>query len=146
MGQFKTWLESDEQADVKKTISKLPKSHQALVRGYKINFEGGNTMKGDGHHIGLVKDHPEKLIVIAAPWAYPREWTLLHEIAHLVWAKFMTTDLQKHWQQIVNNTKNKQNQNAEELFCMAYAGHYAIHKIEIHNHPEWDNFIRQLPA
>lgn len=146
MENFRVWLEEKEQVDVQKTIAKLPKRHQELVRGFEITFEGGNTMKGDGEHIGLVKDSPRKVIVVAAPWNYGREYALLHEIAHLVWAAFMSSEMKEHWQQIVNNTKDKQNQNAEELFCMAYANAYANNKIVIHTHPEWEMFIKKLPA
>jgi hypothetical protein len=146
MGNFKTWLEGNEQADVRKTIAKLPKRHQALVKGYHISFEGGNTMKGDGEHIGLVQDSPRKSIVVAAPWNYGREYALLHEVAHLVWATFMNEQMKQHWQELVNHTKDKQHQNAEELFCMAYANHYANNKIVIHTHPEWEQFIAKLPS
>ena len=145
MGNFRVWLENKEQVDVQKTIAKLPKRHQELVRGFEITFEGGNTMKGDGQHIGLVKDSPKKVIVVAAPWNYGREYALLHEIAHLVWATFVTPEMKEHWQQIVNNTDEKQNQNAEELFCMAYANHYANNRIVIHTHDTWDEFISKLP-
>jgi len=57
----------------------------------------------------------------------------------------VTPQMRQHWAQIVANTKDKQNQEAEELFAMAYANHYAKNKIVIHDHPEWDLFIRKLP-
>lgn len=139
---FKIFLESEVEKNVKNMISKLPKGHQKLLKGYKFRYTPGNTLKGDDQHIGYI--HKDK-IVVAAPWNYGREFTTLHEIGHLVYEYKMTPELKKEWAKIVKNTKNKQNQNAEELFCMAYACHYAKHKIAIHDHPEWHDFISKIP-
>lgn len=134
----------EEDENILHTLSKIPPSHANLVKGFTFKFQGGNTLDGDDEHIGYVQEDP-KIIVIAAPWVYSREYVILHEIAHLVWAKFVNSQLRKEWEQIVARTKNKQNQSPEELFCMAYASTYAKHKIIIHTHEEWLNFIKRLP-
>ena len=134
----------EEYKDIQKTLAKIPPSHANLVRGYHWKFQGGNTLKGDDQHVGYIDDR-EKAIAVAAPWNYGREFTILHEIAHKVWEMLVTPQMRQHWAHIVANTKDKQNQEAEELFAMAYANHYAKNKIVIHDHPEWDLFIRKLP-
>lgn len=139
---FKIFLESEVENNVKKMISKLPKGHQKLLKGYKFTYTPNNTLKGDDEHIGYI--YKDK-IVVAAPWNYGREFTTLHEIGHLVYEYKMTSKLKKEWEEIVKKTKNKQKQNPEELFCMAYACFYAKHKIKVHDHPEWHDFIKKLP-
>lgn len=142
---FKLYLENTENCfrDVKKTFNKLPKSHYNLIKKYKIEFEPNNTLKGDDGHIGFI-DEENKKIKVAAPWNYGREFTLLHEVGHAVWKYLVDNKNKKEWEKIVKNTKNKQKQNDEELFCMAYANYYAKHKIEIHNHENWNNFIKNI--
>ena len=63
-----------------------------------------------------------------------------------MWAAYIKgTQLEKMWNQIAANTENKKkDEPPEELFCHAYANTYAKNKIEIHNHPEWEQFIAQL--
>jgi len=147
MGSFKQFMEDEmdgEKADIANTLEKLPDSHAALVQGYNWKFHAGNTLNGDEEHVGYMDDH-EKEIAIAAPYNYGREFTVLHEIAHRVLEKFVTPEHKQMWMQIVQNTPEKQDQNAEELFCMAYANHYAKNKIVIHDHPQWHQFIENLP-
>tara|TARA_Y100000034_G_C6887851_1_gene407873 strand:- start:599 stop:1030 length:432 start_codon:yes stop_codon:yes gene_type:complete len=140
---FRNFLErSEEKMNVEKTLTNIPKAHRALVKDYKFKYTSNNTMKGDSEHIGEV-DPDKKKITVAAPWNYGREFTTLHEIGHMVWATLPPAK-QKSWNKICKGTKGKQDQNHEELFCMAYANTYAKHKIEIHNHPEWDKFIKSL--
>jgi hypothetical protein len=136
----------EEKGDIKKTLSKLPPSHAALVKGYRWKFHPGNTLNGDDEHVGYVDDS-QKEIAVAGPWNYGREFTILHEIGHKVWDNFVKNNpkLVRQWHHIVANTKNKQNQEPEELFCMAYANHFVKNKIVIHTHPEWDRFIEALP-
>lgn len=145
---FKTFfnlLESYDD-DLKKTLGKIPKSHKALADQFKFVFQPGNELKGDGEHIGII-DKDKKTITVAAPWNYGREYTVLHEIGHLVWEVLMDEDLKKQWAGIYKNTKDKQkNQNEEELFCMAYANHYANHKVVVHTHDTWEKFIKGLPS
>ncbi len=139
---FRIFLENEEEENVKAMISKLPKGHQKLLDGYKFKYTPGNTLKGDNDHIGYI--HKDK-IVVAAPWNYGREFTTLHEIAHLVWEYKMTPKLKKEWSAVVKKNPIRQKQNDEELFAMAYACHYAKHKIKVHDHPEWRKFIENLP-
>lgn len=145
--KFRRFLESDrmeeEKRDILKTLSKIPSSHRALVQGFSWKFHGGNTLQGDDQHVGYMDDR-EREIAVAAPWNYGREFTILHEIAHRVWER-LPKQLQQQWLAVASNTKNKQNQPPDELFCMAYANHYAKNKIVIHDHPEWHEFIERLP-
>lgn len=146
MMEFKLFLETSEtyMKDVRKTLKKLPAAHRKLVRGYSYHFQGTNTLKGDNDHIGYV-DEAKKKIMLAAPWNYGREYTMLHEIGHAVWKYLVNDKMREKWGKIVDATKEKQNQGKEELFCMAYANYYAKNKIEIHTHRTWDTFIRNLP-
>lgn len=150
MTGFKNFLlETSVQTEVKDTIEKLPKTHQALVKGYKFKFEGGCTLNGSDENIGMIhlNNDKKKEIHVAAPWNYGRQFAMLHEIAHLVYEKYMAPNnsLKKKWKNVVNNTKNKKvNQSAEELWCHAYANHFAKNKIEIHNHPEWEEFMKEF--
>lgn len=146
MMRFRDFLEaSEEESNVKEMLAKLPDSHRALVKGYKWRFTAGNTLDKDDQHIGLL-NHKQKSITVAGPWNYGREFTALHEIGHRVWEKFMTPDLKKEWSKVVKNTKHKVKQNDEELFCHAYANHFARNKIEVHSHPEWDSFMKKIPG
>ncbi len=90
-------------------------------------------------------DDRNKEIALAGPWNYGREFTILHEIGHRVWESIVPPEMKKQWVAIVQQTKHKQNQEPEELFCMAYANHYAKNQIVIHDHPEWHRFIDSVP-
>jgi hypothetical protein len=143
MKGFKKWITEDE--DVKSTISKLPAKHQKLIKGYKIVFEPRNTLHGDEGHVGMVVNKPKKLIRVASPWNYGREFALIHEIAHLVYAVYMTPELKKEWEKITKKTKNKKkDENPEELWCHNYANYFAKNKIVIHTHPEWARFLKKF--
>lgn len=144
MEGFRQFYETKEQEDnMKGTLQKLPPAHQVLVAPYKIKWHGDNTLSGDDGHIGIVNPNSNTM-TIAAPWNYGREYTFLHEIAHKVFERFMTPQLMAVWKNILANTKGKMKQNAEELFCMAYANHFAKNKIVVHTHPEWEQFIQQF--
>jgi hypothetical protein len=134
-----------EAGDLQKAMKKIPSGHRKLLRGYKFHTQGGNTLAGDGEHIGS-NDLNKKKIIIAAPWNYGREFALLHEIGHLVWANFVAPhkDKVRQWQKIAKTTKKKLRQNTEELFCHAYANTYAKNKITVHDHPEWEDFVKNL--
>jgi len=142
---FKDFMMSEDicMSDVHKTLRKVPKKHRNLVRGFKYTFQPGNTLKGDNDHIGFI-DEKKKTITIAAPWNYGREYTLLHELGHAVWQHILDDKKREEWKRIVKNTKNKQKQGAEELFCMAYANTYSNRKIEIHSHDSWEKFIKSI--
>lgn len=151
---FRTFLENEEQENVKAMISKLPKGHQKLLNGYKFKYTPGNTLKGDDDHIGYI--HKDR-IVVAAPWNYGREFTTLHEIAHLVWEYKMTPKLKKEWSEVVSKTNKQQilnqhprgqaalKQNDEEIFAMAYAATYTKHPPKTYLNTEWQKFIKSLP-
>jgi len=141
---FKEFLEQADshEKDVKKSLAKLPKKHAGLVKGYKFKFISANTLK-DGENIGFI-DEEKKTITIAAPWNYGREFTFLHEVGHAVWKYLVDAKQKKEWVGIVKNTKNKQDQNTEELWCMSYANHFANHKDVIHNHKTWDDFVKKI--
>lgn len=140
--QFLTESEDSYKSEIKKTINKLPAKHAALIKGFKFKFKGGNTLPNDNEHVGCI-DTKTKTVTIASPWNYGREHTLLHELAHLVWAT-LDESLHKKWTAIVKKTKDKQDQPPEELFCHAYAATYANNKVSIHDHPLWEKFIKSL--
>lgn len=152
---FKLYLESEEKDDIKKTIAKLPKKHQALLRGYKYKFQGGNTLKGDKENIGMIFNDK---ITVASPWRYGREYTFLHEIAHLIFEKLVDKNTRNEWSKLLKTTKPEQikkikttgknvealKQNDEEIFCMVYAQAYADNPVVKYDHPEWVKFIKEL--
>lgn len=141
--RFRQFLENQEE-DLKESLKKLPKRHRALIKGYSINFQGSNGLKGDSKHVGVI-DEKKKSITISAPWRYGREFTLFHEIAHMVWERLVDRPTQKRWHEIVKQTKGKKNENVEEMFCMAYANNYVKHKVVSYHYPEWEAFIKNLP-
>ena len=91
---------------------------------------------------------PKKIITIAAPWRYSRSHCLLHELAHLVYAKFMNSDLIKKWTKIAKSTKMKKEdrQDVEELFAHAYSNYYEKNPVVKFDFPEWQEFIKSLPS
>lgn len=133
----------EEKNDIARTLSKIPPEHRELVKGYRWKFHSGNTLNGDDKHIGYMDDRAKE-IAIAGPWNYGREFTILHEIAHRIWERILSPQHKQMWAQIVSQTREKQEQNPEELFCMAYANHFAKNKIVIHDHPEWHRFIKSI--
>lgn len=153
MTSFRDYLESEEKDNVRAMIAKLPKRHQKLLKGFKFKYEGGNTLKGDDQHIGVI--YQDK-ITVAAPWKYSREFTTLHEIAHLVYEHLMTPALKKEWAGLVKKNKPGQmkkiknkgkspaavDQNAEEIFCMIYAQLYADTGVLKFENPEWLAFVK----
>ncbi len=145
MESFRKFFEQtkEQEANIKATLKKLPEAHRKLIGQYSFKWHGDNTLQGDDGHIGIVNPN-DKTITIAAPWNYGREFTFLHEIAHKVFEQFMTEQMLAVWKKIIARTKNKMKQNAEELFCMAYANHFVKNKIVIHTHPEWDAYIKQF--
>jgi hypothetical protein len=142
--QFLTESEDSYKSEIKKTISKLPAKHAALIKGFKYEFQSTSTLKNDNEHVGLI-DTKRKKIIIAAPWFYGREWILLHELGHMIYAT-LDINLKNKWAKIVKNTKMKKEdrQNAEELFCHSYSCYYAKNKITKFDFPEWRNFIKGL--
>jgi len=147
MGDFKKFLSQEDKNNIEKTLDKLPSHHKKLVKGYKFIFETESTLKNDKNHVGMIINHPQKIIRLAAPWLHSRSFVLLHEIAHLVYEAFVRgTKLEKKWQKIAMSTKNrKKNENAEELFCHAYGATYCDYPPIIHYHKNWIKFIKNLP-
>lgn len=156
MMRFRKFMEDDmsgEKLDIQTTLSQLPPGHAALVQGFKWRFHAGNTLNGDEEHVGYVDD-ASKEIAVAAPWNYGREFTILHEVAHKVWEKFVAPNprLVQQWYAIVQKmTPEQQNddslrQEPEELFCMAYAQRYTKNKIEKFKNHLWERFIDQIPS
>lgn len=143
MKGFKKYITEDEA--VEKTLAKLPAAHQKLAADYKFQFEGGNTLDGHEKHVGMVTTG-KKVIRVAAPWNYGREFTVLHEIAHLVYDKFVRgTDLEKKWKAVADSVKaNKKGEPPEELFCHAYASAYCKNPVVQWHHPKWVEFIKDL--
>ena len=147
----------EEEKNIQAMLKKLPKKHAALMKGFKFKYVPGNTLKGDNAHIGLIKG---KTVTVAGPWNYGREFTTLHEVAHMVFEKLVTPQIKKKWEALLKETKPKHikelkskgmktdalDQGAEELFCMAYAATYAKHPTVIYHCSEWVDFIKnQVP-
>lgn len=143
----------EEKGDIKKTLAKLPPSHQSLVQGFKWKFHGGNTLNGDAKHVGYMDDN-SKEIAVAAPWNFSREFAILHEIAHKVYEK-LPNEIKHQWASLVHNNaqtqmqdnpqaKDSLKQEPEEIFCHSYANYYSKHKNATYNNPEWMKFIEEL--
>lgn len=151
---FKAFIEADHfMSDMEATVVKTPKSHQKLIKDYKIKPQGNSTLDNDGKHVGEI-DEKKKHIKIAAPWNYSREFTVLHELAHAVYKYLMTPELKKEWKSLVDSTKQEHkkdqkkeakdslDQNPEEIFCMTYAATYSKHPPTTYSHDAWSNFIK----
>ena len=135
--------ESYEQ-DIKKTLSKIPKKHQALIRGYKFKFQSGNELKGDHESVGLV-DREKKTITIAAPYNFGREFCILHEIGHLVW-ETLDKDAQKKWRELIKKypAEDSPKQAADEYFSMAYANTHVYNQVKKFCIDAWHKFVQGL--
>lgn len=147
MTQFRKYLESEEKKDVKRTLEKIPEKHASLVKDYEIVFQPHNTLKGDGGHIGLI-DEKKKRITVAAPWNYPREYTLLHEIGHAVWKFLLDEEGKKEWKSLLKSERKKSKKNLgqddEEIFCMIYAQVYAKNKMKKFENKTLEGFVRKI--
>lgn len=149
MNKFKDFIREDE--DVQKTIKKLPKSIQNLVKGYEFRFFIGNTLPGDDGHVGMIVNKPKKVISISAPYYYCRELVVLHEIGHLVYEILIRNKpIEKEWKNLVKKHKKDMpkntalNQDDEEIFCMVFGSAYTNHKIETFNNDNWVEFVRGI--
>jgi hypothetical protein len=140
---FITLIENYDK-DLKNTLDKIPKQHKEIISKFKFIFQPGNELKGDQEHIGII-DNDKKTITVAAPWNFGREMTVLHEIGHLVWT-CLSDDKKQEWKSIVKKTKILKNaqQNAEELFCMAYGATYSYRPPIAYVHQSWEKFIKEL--
>lgn len=141
MGNFEKYIREDKA--VHDSLAKLPASHRKLVSGYDVRFEPGNTLKNDPGHVGRVYlGGKNKTITIASPWNYGREFTLFHEIAHFVYNSLCSPEWKKKWKK-VSRVKNLQ-ENDEERWCMAYANHFAKHKVMTYSNPKWDQYMNDF--
>ncbi len=147
MADFKTFLETTAHQETRKSLARLPAKHRALTRGFAFKFHTGDTLDGDDANIGRVDvTRQKKEITVASPWHYPREFALLHEVGHLVWAKFVKgTPLEKKWMAVYRASKGRVRDNAEECFCHAYSQTYGVNKMKKFAIPSWERFIRALP-
>lgn len=147
MEGFRLFVEGSDasRADLRRTLAKLPAAHRRLVSGYAWKFEGGNTLAGDRDHVGLL-DASKKTITVAAPWNYGREYSILHEIAHLVWVRLLDAGQRGRWRELARSTPMRpaDRQGAEELFCMAYAATFTKHPPTTYHHGAWETFVRSL--
>lgn len=147
MGDFKKYFEDE---DVKKTLAKLPQAIQELVKGYKISFQPRNTLAHDKQHVGMITNHPKKEINVSSPWNVGREFTLLHEISHLAYEKWIRgSKWEKEWEGIVKDTKDKKkDETPEELWCHHFANSFVKYPLVIHSHPTWkaylDRFLKAI--
>jgi hypothetical protein len=150
MEGFHKFLEANANKEAKESLKKLPAAHQALIKGYKFKFEDGCNLKGYPDAIGLIHlDNPKKkLIQVAAPWRHSREFTMFHEIGHLVYEKLMDKNLRKKWNNILKTVKLHKDaakeKNEEELFCHFYAQHYTFNKVIRYDQNKLDKFIASL--
>jgi hypothetical protein len=133
--------------DVDHTLSKVPKKHRDLVAGYSIKFQPSNTLRNDKGHIGFI-DEEKKKIVVAAPWNFGREYTLLHEVGHAVWKYLMDKQKKKEWSELLKKEKSKDgeglDQGDEESFCMIYAQNYAKNKLKKYDRKILLDFISKI--
>jgi len=133
-----------ETKNLNQSLKKLPKKYRDLVKGFEFRFLDGSALENDPEHIGYKIDSP-KVIAVAGPWHYGREFTLFHEIGHLVWERLLDDVHKKDWKRIVDSTEGKrQHQGIEEMFCMSFANYYVKNKMVIHDHPEWQEFMKKL--
>lgn len=141
---FKNFVETSENKKINEVIKKIPKGHSNLIKQYKIKILDSSTLPDDNKSIGEL-DNKNKTIKVASPWFYGKEHVLLHEIGHKVWENILSSDHKEEWKKILRNTKNKEKQNAEELFCQAYVQYYCSNKLKKYDYETWDNFIKNLP-
>lgn len=145
--RFRQYVSKEEEKDVQRTLEKIPDEHAQLVKDYDFSFQPSNSLKGDDKHIGFI-DEKNKKIVVASPWNYGREYTLLHEIGHAVWKYILDDTKRKEWKKILKGVRSKNkkdlSQDDEEIFCMSYAQHYAKNKLSKYDHKELDDFVSKL--
>ena len=134
-------IESTDDADIASTIKKLPAKFKKLLSGYKFSLQDGHTLNKDNKHVGVI-DEEKKSITVAAPWFHSKEFTLLHEIGHLVWKYLVDKDLRKEWAGLAKNSGIRENN--EELFCHSFANHFCKHKNMSFYQKKWDKFISKM--
>lgn len=132
MDSFLLFLEQtkEQEENVKKTIAKLPKTHQKLVDGYKFVWQCDNHLKGDKGHVGLL-DTAKKTITIAASFRWSQEWVLLHEIAHLVYNILLSEEMRGKWAELMKKVKRPLGEkDDEEVFSHSFSNHFAFNQVD----------------
>jgi hypothetical protein len=132
---------SEERKNLDAVVSRLPKAHQNLLKHFDITYTCKNTLDGDDEHIGMIFKYD---VEVAAPWRYSREFTTLHEIAHLVWEKLLDKEQKKEWKKLSKLYKNEPKMNEEELFCMTYGAAYSTHPPTTYNLPKLIRFVKSV--
>jgi hypothetical protein len=143
MKRFIEFIEhkSEERKNLDAVISKLPDNHQKLLKHFDITYTCKNTLNGDDEHIGMIHKFD---VEVAAPWRYSREFTTLHEIAHLVWEKIVSNEDKKDWSKLAKLYKGEPKMNDEELFCMVYAAAYSTHPPATYNIEKLTKFVKKF--
>ena len=155
MRDFRAFFETKINDECKKSLDKLPKRHQDLLKDYKFKFESGVNLKDYPDSVGVIHlgNPDKKLVQIAAPWRHSREFAMLHEVGHRIFEKLMTSELKKKWTNLVKKIRpliKKEDsvvgkQDDEEIFAHSYAQYYCHNKMSKFAHKELQNFIKNLP-
>jgi Zn-dependent peptidase ImmA (M78 family) len=127
---FKKFLSDSASNEAKKTIKSLPKKYKNLLNNYIFRFDMGTTLKNDKQHVGVVsKENDKKEIRISSGWLFSREFILLHEIGHVVYANCVANKPeQKEWEKLSKKFKAKhETGDSEESFCHRFASNYCEH-------------------
>ena len=141
---FKEFLvENENMKDAQKTLSKLPKSYQALIKNYKFEFQPNMTLNGDKRHIGII-DEKNKKITLAAPNFFGRDFVLCHELAHCIW-KTLLPEMKEKWHKIAKPYLKELKDTSEEIFCHSFANYWCHNPLVKYDIPVLKNFIKNLP-
>jgi len=127
---FKKFLNDSASQEAKKTINILPSKYKNLLKDYIFKFDLGTTLKGDKENVGVVqKIKDKKEIRVASSWSFSREFILLHEIGHVIYANFVAgKPIAKIWAKLSKKYKQKNEKgNEEETFCHRFAANYSQH-------------------
>lgn len=145
MESFIKYLSKEQKNDVLKTLEKIPNKFSNLIKPFEIEINSRHSLKKNKRYVAYVQTHPKPKIVISSPWHHSIEFSLLHELGHIVWNNFVKKDLKKEWKELVKNTKNKRtDESDEENFCHAFASMYSKYKYSIHDNESWKTFISKL--
>jgi len=142
---FKNFITENEKnmKDTKATLASIPKKYAALIKGYKFIFQADNTLKGDKNHVGVIDDG-KKTITIAAPYNYGREFTILHELAHLVWMHCVTEKNKKVWHSAAKPHLNSLKDSSEEIFCMVFANVFCKNPVTKFAIPALEKVVKKI--
>ncbi len=144
MDKFESYIREDKA--VRETINKFPERYRSFLDDYDIRFEPGNTLRDDPGHVGRVFiGGNNNTITIASPWNYGREFTLLHEIAHLIYDRFVkNTEWERKWKKVYKLEPGPKREGAEESFCHALAQYYVTTKVSKFDLKPWKKFMDEF--